>query len=184
MMLLMMHQPDPHQPWRLDRCNPFYHNSCSILEANTVLSPTFLYALGGLITVARVAHVLQLSFPDKIPIQARMFGFLTTCLFFVVAGALCFLVGLQVGHCIPTPGCNWIWACKGGWSCGHMHLMTVGHPAVSLQCSCAAQETPYIGSNFLGNHRSWLGYAQDKAYQASDAAQTGYQAAKDKAAEF
>ena len=23
MMLLMMHQPHLHQPWRLDRCNPF-----------------------------------------------------------------------------------------------------------------------------------------------------------------
>ena len=25
MMLLMMHQPHRHQPWRLDRCNPFIH---------------------------------------------------------------------------------------------------------------------------------------------------------------
>ncbi len=25
MMLLMMHQPPLHQPWRLDRCNPFHH---------------------------------------------------------------------------------------------------------------------------------------------------------------
>ena len=75
----------------------------SILEANTVLSPTFLYALGGLITVARVAHAAQLSFPDQIPIQARLFGFLTTCLFFVVAGGLCFLVGLQVSPLHSPP---------------------------------------------------------------------------------
>ena len=68
----------------------------SILEANGVLSPTYLYALGGLITVARLAHVLQLSFPDVLPIQFRMFGFLSTILFFVVAGSLAFLVGLQV----------------------------------------------------------------------------------------
>ena len=26
MMLLMMHQPHLHQPWRLDRCNPFIHS--------------------------------------------------------------------------------------------------------------------------------------------------------------
>ena len=25
MMLLMMHQSQLHQPWRLDRCNPFIH---------------------------------------------------------------------------------------------------------------------------------------------------------------
>ena len=24
--LLMMHQPHLHQPWRLDRCNPFIHS--------------------------------------------------------------------------------------------------------------------------------------------------------------
>ena len=24
--VLMMHQPHPHQPWRLDRCNPFIHS--------------------------------------------------------------------------------------------------------------------------------------------------------------
>ena len=26
MMFLMMHQPHLHQPWRLDRCNPFIHS--------------------------------------------------------------------------------------------------------------------------------------------------------------
>ena len=26
MMLLMMHQPHLHQPWRLDRCSPFIHS--------------------------------------------------------------------------------------------------------------------------------------------------------------
>ena len=29
MMLLLMHQPHHHQPWRLDRCNPFIHSLCT-----------------------------------------------------------------------------------------------------------------------------------------------------------
>ena len=27
MMLLMIHQPHLHQPWRLNRCNPFIHST-------------------------------------------------------------------------------------------------------------------------------------------------------------
>ena len=32
MMFLMMHQPHLHQPWRLDRCNPFIHSLAAIFS--------------------------------------------------------------------------------------------------------------------------------------------------------
>ena len=68
----------------------------ALIEANGVLSMPYLYALGGFITAARVAHVLQLSFPDALPVQFRMFGFLGTIAFFVLGGILATLIGLQV----------------------------------------------------------------------------------------
>ena len=72
-------------------------------------------------------------------------------------------------------------ACKQGGLAGILAQFYMGVEHVP---DGAAQETPYISSNLLGNHRSWLGYAQEKAGQATNAAQSGYQAAKDKAAEF
>ena len=38
MMLLMMHQPHLHQPWRLDRCNPFIHSFIYCLSCTEQLS--------------------------------------------------------------------------------------------------------------------------------------------------
>ena len=159
-----------------------------------MLSSTYLYALGGFITAARLSHALQLMFPDVLPIQFRMFGFLATALFFVVAGALAFLVGLQVMGGSPAP--LWVPNSWVGTLFLHAHHWSTSHNCQDTVRGCGttklehtswdgvAQETPYISSNLLGNHRSWLGYAQEKAGQASDAAQSGYQAAKDKAAEF
>ena len=35
MMFLMMHQPHLHQPWRLDRCNPFIHSFLTTCSSGT-----------------------------------------------------------------------------------------------------------------------------------------------------
>lgn len=66
-----------------------------LLEANGVLSQRYLYIVGAAITVARVGHALQLSAPKTIPIGFRMFGMMATMAFFVFAGVLCAIVGLQ-----------------------------------------------------------------------------------------
>lgn len=72
----------------------------AIIEANGVLSAPYLYTLGGVITAARLCHVMNLSFPDVLPQQLRVFGFLTTVAFFILGGALVLLIGLQV-WCTP-----------------------------------------------------------------------------------
>lgn len=77
----------------------------AIIEANGVLSMPYLYTLGGIITAARLSHVMNLSFPDVLPQQFRMFGFLGTVAFFILGGALVLLIGLQVGH--PTHPDAW-----------------------------------------------------------------------------
>lgn len=68
----------------------------ALLEGNEVLSPSYLYILGIIITVARLSHTGQLFFPDQIPMPFRMAGFLTTALFLLATSTLLILLGLQV----------------------------------------------------------------------------------------
>ena len=66
-------------------------------------------------------------------------------------------------------------------------------------CQPSLQEAGLLPENFLGNHRTWLGFAKDNYGTAADNAQSGYNTAsakakagyqkakatiKDKAAEF
>ena len=37
MILLIMHQPHLHQPWRLDRCNPFIHPALAQLQCHVIV---------------------------------------------------------------------------------------------------------------------------------------------------
>ena len=41
-----------------------------------------------------------------------------------------------------------------------------------------------MGSNMLGNHRTWMGFASEQATAAADSAKSGYHSAKAKAAEL
>jgi hypothetical protein len=46
------------------------------------------------------------------------------------------------------------------------------------------QETPYVSSNLLGNHRTWLGFANEQASAAAESAKSGYHHVKAKAGEL
>ena len=113
-----------------------------------MLAPSYLYALGIIITVARLSHVTQLFFgPETVPMPFRMAGALTTFFFLLATSTLLILLGLQVSvpsllsvlqhHC---PGailhaCRSTWALQApglssSWDCGY-------HP---LPCSLTLQD--------------------------------------------
>ena len=74
----------------------------AFLEGNEVLAPSYLYALGVIITVARLSHVVQLFLgPAVVPMPFRMAGTLTTFAFLMATSTLLILLGLQV--CCLTP---------------------------------------------------------------------------------
>lgn len=70
------------------------------LEANEVMSQKYLLVLSAVITAMRIGHTLQLAMPQKLPIVIRQVGFLSTVLFFIVCGAACVVIGLQVSHIV------------------------------------------------------------------------------------
>ncbi len=67
-----------------------------LLEANAVLSESYLLIVATVITALRIIHTLQLAFPTQLPIGFRLLGFMGTMAFFAVFSVLCILVGLQV----------------------------------------------------------------------------------------
>ena len=69
----------------------------AFLEGNEVLAPSYLYALGIIITFARLSHGFQLFYgPEIVPMGFRMAGFLITCFFLAATSTLLILLGLQV----------------------------------------------------------------------------------------
>ena len=62
MMFLMMHQPHLHQPWRLDRCNPFIHSFIDFALCSPV----------AFVCTSCMVHVLQKQ-PWAMKYRAQLF---------------------------------------------------------------------------------------------------------------
>ena len=143
----------------------------AFLEGNAVLAPSYLYALGIIITVARLSHVTQLFFgPDTVPMPFRMAGALTTFLFLLATSTLLILLGLQVSvpsllsalqhHCpdamLHARGSTWALpapALSPSWDCGY-HPLSCSLP---LQDLCPGQSlycwrpSDFVASNEAGS---------------------------------